>query len=129
MAARRGMADLAALLLQLGIDHRVEDGNGMTALHLAAWLNEDAVVSVLLDGTRGQPWGGSDQSIEPVAQTRRRRSKFLALLPAAAGPAANNAPCAYAETVHALASDARVRPQNVAAQASAPGPYSHAVAL
>jgi len=58
MAARRGMADLAALLLQLGIDHRAEDGNGMTALHLAAWLNEDAVVSVLLDGTRGQPWGG-----------------------------------------------------------------------
>jgi len=117
------MADLAELLLQLGIDHRAEDGNGMTALHLAAWLNEDAVVSLLMDGTTG-----NNRVLRVMSQHSNSTSKEQFRPPAAAGPAANNAPCVYAEMVHELASDTRVRLHNLTAQSNIPGPYSHAAA-
>lgn len=42
--------DATEFLLQMGADARAEDYHGQTALHIAAWLDLDAIATLLLDG-------------------------------------------------------------------------------
>lgn len=75
LAAQNGFAGVAAALLGAGAETDAEDGNGRTALGLAAWHGHVAMVKLLLEA-KANPNGGRN---EPPLHAACRSSNLEAL--------------------------------------------------